>query len=108
PNHIVAHNDLGVALAMESDYGGAIEELRAALRVDPTYADAGFNLAKMYNATDRPDDAAKFAGRALELARQRGEKELAERIQACLEKQSLNGENAKARSGGEISKGTSG
>jgi tetratricopeptide (TPR) repeat protein len=100
PNQIVAHNDLGVALAMENDFEGAIEELRAALRVDPTYADAGFNLAKMYNATGRPEDAAKFARRALELARQRGEQDLAERIEAWVKRQSLNGADVKARSGG--------
>src|ERR1019366_7415070 len=44
PNSARAHNDLGVTLSKKGDLDGAIAEFREALRLDPNYGPAHFNL----------------------------------------------------------------
>jgi len=45
PRHLLARNNLGVALWKVGRHRDAIEQLRRAVGIQPTYADAQFNLA---------------------------------------------------------------
>jgi Flp pilus assembly protein TadD len=47
PNSASAHNNLGAALGQMGRISEAIEELKAALRVNPNYTDARNNLTKL-------------------------------------------------------------
>ena len=74
PQDADAHNLLGVIYLDRKDYDLALEELRAAIRLKPTYADALGNLANTYLhiAEDRNDkalfqQAESYAKRAIEV-----------------------------------------
>jgi tetratricopeptide (TPR) repeat protein len=57
----------GLALAVAGDTEGAVEQLEAAVRLDPSVAAAHLNLAVLYAQTGRPSDAAVEARKALSL-----------------------------------------
>jgi Flp pilus assembly protein TadD len=57
-------------LFRQGDLGGAIRELREALRIAPTHASAArwhYNLAAMLNAAGQPDDAVRELRQALRI-----------------------------------------
>ena len=47
PNSAEAHNKLGAALGQMGRISEAIEQVKAALRINPYYIDARNNLAKL-------------------------------------------------------------
>jgi Flp pilus assembly protein TadD len=47
PDSASAHNNLGAALGQMGQISEAIEELKAALRINPNYTDARNNLTKL-------------------------------------------------------------
>lgn len=51
------HNDLGVILFKLEDFKGAQEALERALSLRPSYADAALNLADLYEACRRTEEA---------------------------------------------------
>ena len=62
PNNARAHLNLGVAL---DDPEEALVAYREALRIKPDYADAHFNLGRVYAETGRADAALEAYGRAI-------------------------------------------
>jgi Flp pilus assembly protein TadD len=69
PDNPRARNLLGATIGRKGWYLGAESELRAALRIDPTYAEAHFNLALLYLQRDPPahELARRHYNQALEL-----------------------------------------
>src|SRR5262249_27321538 len=66
-NNAVAHNDLAVLLAGRGEIEDAVIHLREALRIDPRYADAHYNLTNDLLAVDRIDEAAALSREELAL-----------------------------------------
>jgi uncharacterized protein YdeI (YjbR/CyaY-like superfamily) len=65
PNNAVAHNYLGIAASRKGWQENARKELETAAELDPTYADAYFNLAVVCASQKPPDkDAARNASLA--------------------------------------------
>jgi Tfp pilus assembly protein PilF len=62
----IAHYDLGVLDAQSRDYAHAEEELKVAIRLDPSQADAHYRLAEVYRAQGKP----QLAGEQLEQVRE--------------------------------------
>ena len=60
PKSARAHHYLGVTIGKKGWYSGAEEEMRKALELDPSYAEAHYNLALFYLQREPP---------AIELAR---------------------------------------
>ncbi len=79
-----ARNNLGVALAQTGRPQEAIEQFQGALRSRPDFVDAWKNLAEALAKTGRGAEALNAAGKALELARQQGNWELAKEIENWL------------------------
>jgi Tfp pilus assembly protein PilF len=53
----IAHINLGVALQQQGERQAALEQFRAALRLDPTYVQAHNNLAILLDEMDQNDEA---------------------------------------------------
>ena len=53
PNSADAHNNLGAALAQMGRISEAIEQLKAALRINPNNIDARNNLTKVRSAAEK-------------------------------------------------------
>ncbi len=62
----------------------AIEHFRQALRLNPDYTEAYFNLALAYSSIEQSSQAVAAARKALELARSRGQTALAKQIEDWL------------------------
>ena len=67
PNLAEAHNSLGIALWDAFDYAGAERELRAAIVLNPSYADAHRHLSYILMDRGLPDEALTELGIAEEL-----------------------------------------
>jgi protein O-mannosyl-transferase len=59
PNSWLAHNNLGLRLAVADRVEESLPEFERAVALDPEYAEAHNNLANTYARLDRPDDAVK-------------------------------------------------
>ncbi len=57
PSDQKTHNNLGDMYSRHNDYPKAIEEFKAAIQINPNYADAYHNLANVYILTGRIDEA---------------------------------------------------
>jgi Flp pilus assembly protein TadD len=57
PNDARTLTSLGAALVAEGDWQSAITQFRAALKLDPTYTDAAFDLASQDIENDNPTEA---------------------------------------------------
>jgi tetratricopeptide (TPR) repeat protein len=75
------HGNLGRILAVLGRYEDAAAQLQHALRLKPDLADATFQLALVSRAAGRPEEARDYAGKALALALQQGNRELAQHVQ---------------------------
>jgi tetratricopeptide (TPR) repeat protein len=64
---LTARNNLGLALAAQHDFDGAIREYRAALDLHPGYAPTHNNLATALHAQGRPADALRHLQEAVRL-----------------------------------------
>src|SRR2546423_5267245 len=58
PDHIKAHNNLGVALAITGKTDEAVAQFREALRIDADFADAHANLGHLFLQLGQRDEAA--------------------------------------------------
>ncbi len=56
-NNYVAHNNLGAALTRQGNFGAALGQYEAALRINPYYADARYNMGQALAALERPREA---------------------------------------------------
>jgi tetratricopeptide (TPR) repeat protein len=65
PNYFDAHYNLGTALAMQSDFTGALEHFRAAVQINPQDANAQANLGAALQATGDLREARTHLERAL-------------------------------------------
>jgi Tfp pilus assembly protein PilF len=63
----MVHQYLGVTIGQKGWYSGAEDEMRKAIEIDPSYAEAHFNLAVFYLQRNPP---------AIELARRHYERAL--------------------------------
>jgi Flp pilus assembly protein TadD len=68
PDYAQAHNNLAGVLLQTGDIAGALGHYREAVRIDPKYGEAWGNMAKAYTAAGEPDEAAKAAATARQLA----------------------------------------
>src|SRR4029077_9673368 len=84
PDHVKAHDNLGVALAMSRRFDEAVEQYQAALKVKPDDVDAYANMALSYAALKRPQEAIATGEKALALAQSQGHTELAQQIGSWL------------------------
>ena len=64
----IARVSLGRALAQRGDAGRGIEELRAALKLDPSFAQAHFALAQALTYIDRAEEAMVAINEAIRLS----------------------------------------
>jgi Flp pilus assembly protein TadD len=68
PNNARGHNSLGAALEAAGRRDEAIRSLGTALRIDPTHAEAYYNLGRIYLSADMPhEDAVALFAAALRL-----------------------------------------
>ena len=63
----MAHNNLGIALAVIGNTDEAIDQFRESLRINPKYADAHANLARCLVQIGRHEDAVGELSQALRL-----------------------------------------
>lgn len=61
-----SHNNMGDAYGSEGNVAGAIEEFKAAIELNPYYADAYHNLANTYHKIGSLDEAVQFYQKAAE------------------------------------------
>jgi tetratricopeptide (TPR) repeat protein len=87
PDYVLSLNGLGVALVEIGRPLDAIEQFKKALHVKPDDVDAYDNLTYAYEVANQPADAVAAAEKTLELAKSRGQKNLAERIETWLKSQ---------------------
>ena len=66
PSSIVAHNNLGRALAEEGETDKAVEHFRRAIRIQPKYAHARYNLGNVLMQGDELEEAELHFRAALE------------------------------------------
>jgi tetratricopeptide (TPR) repeat protein len=82
PDYAEAHNNLGAALDLLGQRSAAIDHYRRATQLKPDYTEAWINLAIDCFLTSRPQaDALAVAQKALDLARSRGQKAFARRME---------------------------
>lgn len=67
PRHLLARNNLGVALWKLGRYREAVEQLRRAAGIQPTYADAQFNLGTLLRLTGQVAESEMPLRRAVKL-----------------------------------------
>jgi tetratricopeptide (TPR) repeat protein len=67
PRHLLARNNLGVALWKLGRYQEALEHLRRAAGIQPTYADAQFNLGTLLRLTGQVAESEMPLRRAVKL-----------------------------------------
>ncbi|EDY19159.1 Tetratricopeptide TPR_2 repeat protein [Chthoniobacter flavus Ellin428] len=69
PRNAMVHQYLGVTIGQKGWYSGAEDEMRKAIELDPSYAQAHFNLAVFYLQRNPPavELARRHYERALEL-----------------------------------------
>ena len=67
PNHLNAHNALGVAYMMVEDFDTAGVHYRRAIEIKPEYHESHNNLGDLYMRQNRIDEALRSFERALEL-----------------------------------------
>ena len=68
PNHLYAHNDLGVIYYnIDKDYAKAAYHFLATLEIDPDYSLANYNVALIYEKQGRYEEAIEKYKRYLEL-----------------------------------------
>jgi tetratricopeptide (TPR) repeat protein len=67
PRHLLARNNLGVALWKVGRYRDALEQLRRAAGIQPTYADAQFNLGTLLRLTGQVAESEMPLRRAVKL-----------------------------------------
>ncbi len=79
-----AHCNLGVDLASSGQLGRAMAEYHQALRIKPDCAEALGSLAAAYAQSGRLPEAVAALRRALDLATQQGNRDLADRLRARL------------------------
>ncbi len=84
PNYADAENNLGNALLSNEQPQLAIEHYQEALRLKPAYVEAYANLAKALAQTNQRAKAISAAEKAVELARAKNRKSLADQIEAWL------------------------
>jgi Tfp pilus assembly protein PilF len=77
--------NLGLSLARKHQAAAAVEQLEEALRLRPTLLSAYQPLASAYFELNQPPQAIQTARRAIEQARQQGDKQMAEQITAWLQ-----------------------
>jgi tetratricopeptide (TPR) repeat protein len=65
PNHMNAHNALGVACLMVGDFDGAAVHYRRAIEIKPEYHEGHNNLGDLYMRQNRIDEALKSFEHAL-------------------------------------------
>jgi len=61
------HNNRGAELLLEGNYSEAADEFRAAVEIDPHYADAYYNLGKVYSYLEDYTTAEEFYTTAIEI-----------------------------------------
>ncbi len=81
PDFTDSHYNLGVALALKGKYDKAIIHWLEVVRLNPKNIDAFVNLEITYARTGQFSKAILSANKALELARARSDKQLAEQIE---------------------------
>lgn len=67
PNNARAHSYLGVALQKTGDLGGALDHLREATRISPTYLEAQVNLGTLLTELGELDEAERRFAEALRI-----------------------------------------
>ena len=72
-NNLVAHNNLGTALAKEGNVEQAIDHFKAALRIEPNDIDARSNLAENLAEQGRLDEAMQHYSKLVHLDPRRAE-----------------------------------
>jgi Tfp pilus assembly protein PilF len=85
PDYVEARMNLGLSLARKHQAAAAVEQLEEALRLRPTLLSAYQPLASAYFELNQPPQAIQTARRAIEQARQQGDKQMAEQITAWLQ-----------------------
>jgi Flp pilus assembly protein TadD len=76
-----AHNNLGLALVNSGRLQEAIPHFIKAVELRPDFPDAYSSLAMCYAQTNQPAKAVAAARKALEIARSKGQTELAGKIE---------------------------
>jgi protein O-mannosyl-transferase len=84
PDFFRTHNNLGTALLRSGRFDEAIEHYKQALRIKPDYIEAYANLASAYAKANRPAEAVQFAKKGLEIARSKGQTDLAKQFEDFL------------------------
>ncbi len=69
----IVHLDLGIIHAGHKEYAPAARELRAAVRLDPSRADAHYRLAQVYQSLGRATEAKAELATVRRLHEQRNE-----------------------------------
>ena len=85
PDYFITHNNLGTALLRTGRPEEAIEHYKQALRINPDYIQAYLNLAGTYSKTNRPSEAVACARTGLELARSKGQMDMAKQFEEILD-----------------------
>ncbi len=67
PGNPRSHNSLGVLLVMRGDLTTGANHFHQALELDPTFADALYNLGVYYTRVERPKEALRYLRRLLEV-----------------------------------------
>jgi tetratricopeptide (TPR) repeat protein len=65
--NVIAHNNLGTALAESDRLDEAREQFQRAVDIAPDYADGHFNLARTLSATGKPEESLAHLHKAVEL-----------------------------------------
>ena len=84
PKFSLGHFNLGTALAKTNRLPEAIEHYRQALALDPDFTSAYLYLAMVYAADHQSSQALDTAQKGMELARSKGDAELAGRFENWL------------------------
>ena len=84
PNFAQVHINLAYTLAQAGRFSDAIEHYRQALSLNPSVTNVYLNLALLYSKNNQSTEAVEMAQKGLELARTRGQAELARQIELWL------------------------
>jgi tetratricopeptide (TPR) repeat protein len=67
PSYVKAHNNLGVALAMQDRHEEAMTVLQSALKVNPAHASTYYNIAVLLHGKGRIEEAMGYYRTALRI-----------------------------------------
>jgi tetratricopeptide (TPR) repeat protein len=84
PDHVQAHNNMGIALANSGRLPEAVDFFRQTLTLKPDFTEVYLNLASAYAGMRQSSEAIASAQQALELARSQRQTVLAKQIEDWL------------------------